>query len=183
MYNDCAKHGILRPAILWLFFHSARLQYGQNPIYSRTSCSTFPAPGIRQFYQGKSLGHSPSRIPRTRNNQRSVKEKGGFLHLCQKIHLFPLQTKLTPGMRCDEIFYRPPAGMPAILPLRYETAHNSFQMGRAVIPCRGQNSLQLIFGNQSAKILDILYPGIITRYKRSFPVDAEVVPITFRPFL
>ena len=72
-------------------------------------------------------------------------------------------------MRCDEIFYRPPAGMPAILPLRYETAHNSFQMGRAVIPCRGQNSLQLIFGNQSAKILDILYPGIITRYKRSFP--------------
>lgn len=100
----------------------------------------FPGAPASQFYQGKSLGHSPSRIPRTGNNQRSVKEKGGFLHLCQKIHLFPLQTKLTPGMRCDEIFYRPPAGMPAILPLRYETAHNSFQMGRAVIPCRGQNS-------------------------------------------
>lgn len=35
-------------------------------------------PGIRQFYQGKSLGHSPSRIPRTGNNQRSVKEKAAF---------------------------------------------------------------------------------------------------------
>ena len=65
------------------------------------------------------------------------KKKGGFLHLCQKIHLFrckPNSRRACAVMKSSIVL--PPGCQP--YPLRYETAHNSFQMGRAVIPCRGQ---------------------------------------------